>query len=218
MREATVTDRNLAARPAGRHAAAYTSGVINTIHGKAAAMTGRHAEMNFVGPALRKVVANILTEAGWVHGTFLVPAQQNLLDYFGGAGPLIKLTHVRWPGEVEQLPFIALRREVITLVDPTIEPDMVEAPGGIGRTTPHRVRCFLAGGQLHATLAVLVNVRLSDFLRQQTGLVVLRDCLFVPAGETTDSKQSRRMPVAILNLRHVHGVGEAPEHASSPGN
>lgn len=172
-------------------------------------MAGRYMDPNVHAPALRKVVANILMDAGWVHGTFQVPAQQSLLDYFGGAGPLLKLTQARFPGEAEPMPFLALRREVITLIDPTIDQNMVEAPGGVGRTSPHQVRCLLPAGQLHGTLGVLINVRLSDYLRQQTGLLVLRDCTFVPPGEPLTSAKCRRMAVALLNLGRAYGISES---------
>ena len=173
-------------------------------------MTGKHAELNPHAPQLRKAVANILTDAGWVHGTFHVPERQSLVDYFSGGVQLLKTTRVRFPGERELVPFLALRRDAITLIEPTLDDDQIEAPGGVGHTTPHQVSVFLLAGQLHARLEVLVNVRVSDFLRQQTNLLVLRDCVLVPYGEPRDSPKARKMRVAILNVARMLGVSEAP--------
>jgi hypothetical protein len=175
-------------------------------------MTG-YADLNPHGPRLRKVVANILTDAGWLHGTFHVPERQTLMDYFGTGVPLLKTTRVRYPGVQELVPFIALRRDAITLLDPTIDDDMVESAGIGGRTTPHRVSAYLMGGLLHGNLDVLVNVRLSDFLRQQTGLLVLRDCALAPYGEPPDGPKARRMKVVLLNMARALGMGEQEKPA-----
>lgn len=167
----------------------------------------RHAELNPTAPTLRKVVAGILMETGWLHATFHVPERQALMDYLASGVQLLKTTRVRFPGEKELVPFIALRREAISVIEPSLDEE-IEAPGGVGRTTPRRVSCFLQSGQLHGTLEVLVNVRVSDFLRQQMGLFVLRDCLLAPYGEAIDSPNARRMRVAIVNLARTLGVGE----------
>jgi hypothetical protein len=176
-------------------------------------MTGKYAELNPHGPRLRTVLAHILTEAGWVQGTFLVPEGQSLMDFFSGGVQLLKLTRARFPGEKELIPFIALRREAIHVVEPAAGEDQIEAPGGIGRTTPHEVSAFLLAGQLHGTLEVLVNVRLSDFLRQQSNLLVLRDCRLVPYGEAKDSPKVRKLRVVLLNMARVLGFGELDNSA-----
>jgi hypothetical protein len=172
-----------------------------------------HAELNPNAPQLRKVVASILMEAGWLHGTFHVPERQALMDYFAGGVQLLKATRVRYPGEPALVPFIALRRDAITMIEPSLDEE-IEAPGGVGRTTPHQVSCFLLTGQLHGTLEVLINVRLSDFLRQQTNLLLLRNCVLVPYGEAADSPKARRMRVAIINVARTLGIAE-PERATS---
>jgi two-component system, chemotaxis family, chemotaxis protein CheY len=88
--------------------------------------------------------------------------------------------------------------------------DRIEAPGSGGHTTAHHVEVFLLAGLLHGTLQVLVNVRLSDFLRQQTGLLVLRDCRLVPYGEALESPKARKMRVVLLNMGKILGVGRRP--------
>jgi hypothetical protein len=61
---------------------------------------------------------------------------------------------------------------------------------------------------LHGTLEVLVNVRVSDFLRQQPGLAVLQDCALVPYGQPPESNQTRKFRRALVNLGRVTGVAE----------
>ncbi|HYC32443.1 MAG TPA: hypothetical protein VEB59_09165 [Gemmatimonadales bacterium] len=160
-------------------------------------------------------MADILTDGGWLNGTFQVPAHQSLMDFFAGGVPLLKTTRVRFPGERELFPFIALRREAIHLLDAASD-DRIEAPGSGGHTTPHQVEVFLLAGLLRGTLEVLVNVRLSDFLRQQTGLLVLRDCLLVPYGEPRESPKARKMRTVLLSMGRILGVGE-PINPVQPG-
>jgi hypothetical protein len=173
-----------------------------------------HAELNPHAPKLRKVVAQILTDGGWVHGTFQVPERQSLMDFFASGPPLLKTTRVRFPGEAELVPFIAFRRDAIHLIDAGTD-EAIEAPGSGGHTTPHPVEVFLLAGLLRGTLQVLVNVRLSDFLRQQTGLLVLRDCSLAPYGEPSASPKVRKMRVVLLNTAKVLGIGE-PANPVSP--
>ena len=94
----------------------------------------KHAELTPNAPRLRKVVANILTDSGWVHGTFQVPERQSLMDYFASGVQLVKATRVRFPGEREPFPFIALCRDAIHLIEAASD-DAIEAPGVAGHTT-----------------------------------------------------------------------------------
>ena len=167
-------------------------------------------------PVLRKVPANILCSLGWVHGVFHVPQHQSLMDYFGGGAHLLKCTRVRLPAEREAIPFVALRRDAVALIEPTLGEELIESPGSIGRTTSRQVGCQLSGGTLRGSLEVLVNVRLSDFLRQQPVLVVMRQCTFIPYGEPPDGAVSRKLKLAIVNLTQALGVAEWEER-TMPG-
>jgi len=159
-------------------------------------------------PPLRKVTANVLTSLGWLHGTFLVPLHQSLVDFLAPGLQAIKFTRVQLPLTAEVIPFVALRRESVVFIEPTLTDELIETPGSIGRTTPRDVTCLLADGQVRGTLEVLVNVRVSDFLRQQSNLLVLRRCVFVPYGEPLDSQKARRLGTVIVNLSAVVGVAE----------
>lgn len=159
-------------------------------------------------PPLRLSTVNVLTELGWCAGTFHVPGRQSLVDFLGPGNHIVKLTRVRIPDESERLPFIGLRRDAIMVVEPTQPDELVDTAGSIGRTSVHRVGCLLDQGMLHGTLEVLVNVRVSDFLRQQPGLAVLHDCTLVPYGQPPDSTRARRIRRAVVNLSRVTGVAE----------
>jgi len=158
-------------------------------------------------PQLRVSSDNLLTDLGWCSGTLHVPGRQSLVDFLAPGSHIVKVTRVRVPNETERLPFIGFRRDAIHVVEPTQSDELLEA-GAVGRTSSHRVGGLLGEGILHGTLEVLVNVRVSDFLRQQPGLAVLRDCSLVPYGQPSDSNQARRMRSALVNLSRLSGVAE----------
>ena len=159
-------------------------------------------------PALRKVTANVLTSLGWMHGTFNLPPHQSLVDFLAPGVPVLKFTRVQLPLTTDVIPFVGLRRETVVLIEPTLGDDLVETPGSAGRTTPRDVICLLTAGQVRGTLEVLVNVRVSDFLRQQASLIVLRRCIYAPYGESDDSPKARRMGTVVVNLSSAVGVAE----------
>ncbi len=159
-------------------------------------------------PPLRLSTVNLLTDLGWCSGTFHVPGRQSLVDFLAPGNHIVKLTRVRVPNETERLPFVGFRRDTIIAVEPTQADELVDTAGSVGRTSSHRVGCLYDGGILHGTLEVLINVRVSDYLRQQPGMVVLRECTVVPYGQTTDSIQSRRIRSALVTLSRVSGVAE----------
>jgi hypothetical protein len=159
-------------------------------------------------PALRKVTANVLTPLGWLHGTFNLPPYQSLVDFLAPGVQVINFTHVQLPQAKDAIPFVALRRESIMLIEPTLGDDMVETTGSVGRTSPRDVACLLTMGQVRGTLEVLVNVRVSDFLRQQANLIVMRRCIFTPYGEPEDSPKARQLGTVVVNMTTAVGVAE----------
>jgi len=162
--------------------------------------------MHQPAPQLRLSTANILTDIGWFAATFHVPLHQSLLPRRGHRRD--KGTRVRIPGEESRLPFLGIRRDSILLVEPTQGDELIETSGSIGRTSSHQVGCLLPEGLLRGTLQVLVNVRVSDFLRQQPNLVVLRDCRLTGYGEPADSPKARKLRVALVNVGRISGVSE----------
>ncbi|CAN5753454.1 hypothetical protein BH24GEM1_BH24GEM1_16510 [soil metagenome] len=159
-------------------------------------------------PPLRKVTASVLTPLGWLRGVFQVPAPQSLVDFLASGSPIVKFTKVRLPGAAEAIPFVALRRDSVSVIEPTTQDEQVEPLGSMGRTAPHDVACLFPSGVLRGTLEVLVNVRVSDFLRQQASLVVLRRCVFAPHNEPLNSPQARKLLIAVVNMAATVGVAE----------
>lgn len=161
-------------------------------------------------PRLRQVTADVLTPVGWMNGTFRVPPQQPFLDFLtlGTLGvQILKFTRVRVPNEPDVVPFVALRRESVILVVPTLTKDLIEEPDS-GFTRARDVACLLPGGVLRGTLDVLANIRLSDDLERRAHLVVLRRCVLAPYGGTLNDPSARALPVAIVNLTQAVGISE----------
>jgi len=161
-------------------------------------------------PRLRQVTADVLTPVGWMNGTFRVPPQQPFLDFLtlGTLGvQVLKFTRVRVPNEPDVVPFVALRRESVILVVPTLTKDLIEEPDS-GFMRARDVASLLPGGVLRGTLDVLANIRLSDDLERRAHLVVLRRCVLAPYGGTLNDPTARALPVAIVNLTQAVGISE----------
>ena len=164
-----------------------------------------------IAPRLRQVTAEVLTPVGWMNGTFRVPPQQPFLDFLtlGTLGvQILKFTRVRVPNEPDPVPFVALRRESVILVVPSLSKDLIEASDEGGFTRAREVACLLPVGVLRGTLDVLANIRLSYDLERRAHLIVLRRCMLAPYGGTLNDPAARALPIAIVNLSQAVGVSE----------
>ena len=158
-------------------------------------------------PVLRQVPAEILCTLGWVYGTLHMPAHQTLHEFLTLSGSLIKLTRVRIPGEHDALPFLALRRQGISVIAPPMgEP--VPTSGPFGPATTRGVACLLSDGMLRGSLEVPAGLRLSDYLRQEGPFLTIRRCFMAPYGATLQSPGAKTFEVALVNLEHLAGVSE----------
>lgn len=163
-------------------------------------------------PTLRQVTAEVLTPVGWMNGTFRVPPQQPFLDFLtlGTLGvQVIKFTRVRVPNETDIVPFVALGRESVILVAPTLSRELIEPEDGGGFTRAREVACLLTVGVLRGSLDVLANVRLSDDLERRGHLIVLRRCVLAPYGGTLNAPTARSLSTVIVNLSQTIGVSES---------
>jgi len=165
--------------------------------------TGRQAMLN--RPELRKVPAELLTTLGWVSGTLHLPPHQGLIEFLALNPQLLKLTAVRIPGEVDPIPFVALRREAVILVAPALPKEHVQDVSP-GPTWAREIACLLPIGSLRGTITVPEGLRLSDHLQQQGQLLLMRHCLLAPYGATLNAPDARSLPAAVVDLRHVAGV------------
>jgi hypothetical protein len=158
-------------------------------------------------PELRTSSANILTALGWMQGTFHIPKLQSMLDFLAPGVNVIKCSRVHVPGETKSLAFVGLQRDAIHLIEPTVPDEHIESPGSVGRTTTRAVACLLPSGMLRGDLEVLVNVRVSDFLRQQQGMFLLRNAVLTGYGAEAGTAP-RKFRTVILNPSAAIGVSE----------
>src|SRR3569832_1773780 len=96
-------------------------------------------------PVLRKVPAELLSPMGWLSGLLHVPVYQTLTEFLTLAPRLVKLTRVRIPQEVEVRPFVALKRDAISLVAPSLD-EGVEIPGDRTYSALREVALLLSCG------------------------------------------------------------------------
>jgi hypothetical protein len=163
-------------------------------------------------PPLRQVTADVLTPVGWMNGIFKVPPQQPFIDFLtlGTLGAqVLKFIRVRVPKEPDPLPFVALSRESLILVAPTVGRELIVAEDGGGFTRSREVACLLGVGVLRGSLDVLANVRLSDDLERRGHLIVLRRCVLAPYGGTLNAPTARSLSTVIVNLSQAIGVSES---------
>ena len=157
-------------------------------------------------PSLRRTAVEVLVPGGWVQGTLSIPSAQSVTDFLNSAGTFLKLADCRLPGEMQPVGFFALQRDAIRFLAPVASADQIETEGTGGITSPWRISCLFDQGILNGRLDFLVNLRLSDYLRQQAGYLVVRDGVW---GEP--SAGARRWPVVVVNPGAVLGIVESDD-------
>ena len=150
----------------------------------------------------------MLCPLGWIHGTLHVPEEASLLEFLATPTPIIPLTQVRVPRELEIVPFMALHREAMTLVAPVLAQELVDRPSRPGQTATRDVACFLPRGILRGSLEVPLNLRLSDHLRELGEFLVLRHGMLTDYGETLRSPSARALHVVLVRRSRAVGMAE----------
>ena len=169
-------------------------------------------------PAQRWVSVDVLTTAGWARGTLVLPQIQALLDFIAGAGAFLKLVNAQLPQLVEPQSYMALKCESVLLIAPAVGNEKVEIDAPGASMAPLNVVCLLEDGVLEGTLNFLVNLRLSDFLRHQTGFLVVRDATWTAAPRTGQPPAApRKFPVTLVNASRIVAITEVrdgtdPDH------
>ena len=156
-------------------------------------------------PSLRRTAVEVLVPGGWIRGMLSVPASQSLTDFLNAAGTFLKLADCRLPGEARDVGFFALQRDAVRFMAPAAE-DQIETEGVGGITSPWRVSCLFDQGILDGRLDFLVNLRLSDYLRQQAGYLVVRDGVWRPRQGTDEPRQ---WPIVVVNPGQMLGIVES---------
>ncbi|MCB9619634.1 MAG: hypothetical protein H6721_22940 [Sandaracinus sp.] len=126
-------------------------------------------------PELRLVPVRTLTPAGWIVGTLHVPKAMPLIDFLEAPRAFVSLSDVKLPTGSE-LPFFALAKSALILVQPQPE-ELVEAVTRTsGRSRLRQVSCLFEGGLVMGTLALPSDHRVSDELLASNGFFVLGHC------------------------------------------
>jgi hypothetical protein len=155
----------------------------------------------------RAVPAEVLLPAGWITGTFVVPEDQSFLDFLAHSGAFLKLTDALVPGHQDVAPFFAIQRGAVQLIVPSADDDRVVTPGSMGITAPWSISCLFERSAVHGSLDFLMNQRLSDFLKQQNGFLVIREATWTPIGD--GNQPQRSWPVVLVNVPQLNGISEA---------
>ena len=112
------------------------------------------------------------------------------------------------PGHDAIVPFFAVQRGAVELIAPKADDSRIETAGSAGHTAPWSISCLFHRGAVHGNLDFLMNLRLSDYLRQQTGFLLLREASWVPLDGTQEDRP-RRWTTAFVNVPQVNGISEA---------
>jgi len=160
-------------------------------------------------PEQRRVPARVHTGSGWLAGTIHLPKMQGFLAHLCSGELYLALTDVLLPGQKSTIPFFALRRASAVLVVPACAEWVVGVgPPDLARTD-RMVCCLLDIGAVTGRLEMTRAVRVSDFVADRDGFLVLRHAVIGPAHEAT--------PLIFVNARACVGVGDLGPGAAHPG-
>ncbi len=157
-------------------------------------------------PSNREVGARLFTTAGWIEGTFLLPARRSLVDFSNQSHDFFKLKDVMLPGLKEAIPFFALQRNSVILILPDAAEEGIDSSIGTAREQKD-VSCAIDQGVISGTLSVAAGLRMSDFMMKPQPFFYLKDCtLFL---RTTRAPEiTRNIPMVIINRTKVVGLSE----------
>jgi len=151
-------------------------------------------------PPQRLVPARVHTGSGWLSGTVHLPRMQGFLDFLSSGERYLSLTDVSLPGQRRPIPFFALRRSAAHLVIPTCAEWLV-GTGALGEARVERmVCCLLQLGTVTGRLEMVPAVRVSDFVADRDGFLLLRHAILGPDHEPA--------PLVFVNARACVGIGD----------
>ena len=151
----------------------------------------------------RGVPAEILSDFGWIDGTFVIPKLNSFVDYLNSTARYVKLKEVAMPGLEPRLPFFALAQDAYTLILPDPNDDQLRSAQPQINTRTHSISCVFASGWVSGKLDTMPSVRVSDFLGQGREFFLLRDCTI-----QVRSQSKRFVSVVVVNSARILGVSE----------
>jgi hypothetical protein len=153
-------------------------------------------------PPQRPVGAFILSLDRWMRATFHLAKLHAFEEHLARGRSFFSLTNVSL-GQGAPLPFLALRASAAHVVVPEVPEPELRLQAVVGAHA-REVSCYLERVAVHGTLELLPDVRTSDFLSNQTGFILLRDCRIVPplAG------RPEIVPLAFVNAGAILALAE----------
>jgi hypothetical protein len=158
-------------------------------------------------PEQRRIPARIHTLAGWVSGTFHVPVAKSFVEHLTASGDFLTLTDVLLPGHKNKLEFFALQRAATVLILPESTEEDLKLVASPTDARSHAVACLLEKGVLNGTLALESRARVSDFLLEQKGFFVVRNCTLGTQDHSNDFAVEM-LPLVIVHATRVIGIAE----------
>ncbi len=153
-------------------------------------------------PPQRSVGAFILSLDRWMRATFHLAKVHAFEEHLARDRSFFPLTNVTL-GPGAPLRFLALRASAAHLVVPEVPDPELHLQAAAGAHA-REVSCYLERVAVHGTLELLPDVRTSDFLANQTGFILLRDCRIVPPL----ASRPEIVPVAFVNAGAILAVAE----------
>jgi hypothetical protein len=161
----------------------------------------------------RGVVSTILSDFGWIDGTFVIPKLNSFVDYLNSSQRYVKLTDVTMPGLEPRLPFFALAQDAYTLILPDANDEHLASAIPHVQSRTHSISCVFASGWISGKLDTIPSARVSDFLGQGREFFLLRDCAIQVRGQAP-----RLAPIVIVNSARILGVSEPTIEAVKDGH
>jgi hypothetical protein len=156
----------------------------------------------------RNLSVQVLSSMGWLSATVHLPSQQSLVGFLDQGGRLLCLTGVTVPDRRQPLDFLALRKRHVILVAPTTESELGNESDA---SVDHHVTCLLESGQVTGLLRGPSRTRLSDYLREHKGFLLLREA------ELLNDGTSRKISWVAVNDQALLAITEWLEDGWSAG-
>jgi hypothetical protein len=160
-------------------------------------------------PDIREIPGHCYAQVSWVSGAICLPARRALQDHLNQGEPFLRLRNARVAGTESELAFLALRRDAVSMIAPSLRDERLQR-GGVGRQQERRITCLLETAVVTGTLELIANLRVSDHLMREQGFILLRDCGLVWAARRAQPPFESPIPVLLVNTRHVLGVTDTP--------
>jgi hypothetical protein len=160
----------------------------------------------YTPPSQRDVGADLYTTAGWISGSFMVPAMRSITDFANQQHDFFKLKNVKLPGLPNVVPFFILQRRSVVLVIPHAAEQSVKATITAEKDTKD-VSCAFHGGVVSGTLTVAKGLRVSDVVLQRDPFFYLTSCnLYLRTSSTPEIRKD--LDMVVINRWEIVGVSE----------